>query len=502
MNKSYFSFLIIIVQILVFSLSLHAQDNVRNQLFGEANQMLEQVKEKKADLLAPTSYDRAMKYYNEATADFGKGANLEDIREKVKNAMIYFAKALDDGKAAEVTLRGVMAARTDAASAGAMTHSAELWKKGESQFNQAARELESGSETSARRTAGEAEASFRSAELEAIKTNYLAPARVLLKQADDLGVKENAPNALGRAKKFVAQVEDLLKQNRYDTDEARQLAQEAKYEAAHAIYLHRIISEMKQKDKTFEDVMVQNEAYIQDIASAVGVRARFDEGTAPPVKEIIAAIKERDAKIKKDASSLLESAETIRGKESEIDNLKQRVSSMENRVGSLTETERQLKEAGNELQRKLNTQYEQEETIRQVAGMFTEDEGSVVRDGNNIIIRLYGLSFPVGQNIIEPQYDDLLLKVQNAIKKFPKCTTAIEGHTDSQGSDEANQILSEARAKAVAEYLMANMGVEIPVKSQGFGESRPVASNDTPDGRAKNRRIDVVITPEWATKGK
>ena len=78
----------------------------------------------------------------------------------------------------------------------------------------------------------------------------------------------------------------------------------------------------------------------------------------------------------------------------------------------------------------------------------------------------------------------------------------IEGHTDSQGSDEVNQKLSGNRATAVAEYLMANMGVQTPINSQGFGESRPVASNDTPEGRAKNRRIDVVITPGWATEGK
>jgi outer membrane protein OmpA-like peptidoglycan-associated protein len=59
-----------------------------------------------------------------------------------------------------------------------------------------------------------------------------------------------------------------------------------------------------------------------------------------------------------------------------------------------------------------------------------------------------------------------------------------------------NQNLSERRANAVAEYLMANMLVEFPINSEGFGESKPIASNDSPEGRANNRRIDVVITPE------
>jgi outer membrane protein OmpA-like peptidoglycan-associated protein len=479
-----------------------AQDNLKNQLFGEVNALLDQAKEKKADLFAPISFSKAMGYYNEAAAAYGKQERLEDIQEKVKNASLYFAKSLDQAKIADAALSTAMAARTDASSAGAPNYAAELWKKGEEQFNRAARSLEEGSIEDARKRGSDAETLYRAAELEAIKSNYLSPARTLMKQAEEMGAKDNAPKTYARAQQLAAQVEALLKQNRYDTDEARTLAQESKYEAAHAIYLHRTIAAMKQNDKTYEDAILDAEAALQGAAGAAGIVGRFDDGYKQTVGEISAAIRERDAKLRFAADSLRETAELVRGKESEIENLKARVASMENRVGSLTEAERQLKEAGNELQKKLNSQRDQEETIRQVSAMFTDDEGNVLRDGNNIILRLYGLSFPVGKNVIEPQYYNLLTKVQDAIKKFPQCTIMIEGHTDSQGSDEANQALSESRARATAEYLMANMGVEIPIKSQGYGESRPVASNDTPEGRAKNRRIDVVITPSWAGQGK
>jgi outer membrane protein OmpA-like peptidoglycan-associated protein len=195
-------------------------------------------------------------------------------------------------------------------------------------------------------------------------------------------------------------------------------------------------------------------------------------------------------------------AEVIRSKENEIDNLRQQVSAMEKRLGTLSETEKQLQEQGKDLERKLMFKQQQDQTIRELAAKFTEDEASTLRDGDNLIIRLYGLSFPVGKSTIETQYYTLLTKVQDAIKKFPNCRVTIEGHTDSQGSDDVNQTLSEARAKAVAEYLMANMSVTLPINNQGYGESRPIASNDTPEGRAKNRRIDVVITPEWAAAGR
>ena len=216
------------------------------------------------------------------------------------------------------------------------------------------------------------------------------------------------------------------------------------------------------------------------------------------MKDALAAIKEKYAKEAQNADKLAAAAEAIKGKENEVENLKEQVASMESRLGSLNEAERKLQETGKELEHKLDVQRAQEATIRAVSSMFTEEEGNVLRDGDNIIIRLYGLTFDVGKSTIEPEFYTLLTKVQDAIKKFPNCRVTVEGHTDSQGSDDANQTLSEKRAKSVAEYFMANMNVDLAVNSQGYGESRPIASNDTPEGRSKNRRIDVVITPEWA----
>ena len=489
----------------VFFFVAQSQDNLRTQLFSEADQMLNQAKEKKADLYAPTSFEKGMNYYKEASDYFDHGRRLEDIRERVKNAAAYFAKALDACKLGEARFSATMAARTDASSAGAPKSTSELWTKAEERFKQAARDLEYGSVGDAQKEGNEATTIYRSAELEAIKTNYLSPARELLKKAGEMNVKDRAPKTLDRAQALVWQVEAFLSQNRYDTDSARQLAQEAKYEAAHAIYLSQTISKMKQDDKTFEDAILADENQFQRLASRLGLQARFDNGFDAPITEVTAAVNEKDAKAAKQeenlshaADSLHQAAFTLKEKDSQIDNLKLQVASMEHRLGSLSENEKQLKQSGVELQQKLNEQHQQEQKIRGLSSMFTEEEGNVLRDGDNIIIRLYGLTFPVGKNTIEPQYYSLLTKVQNAVKKFPHCQVTIEGHTDSQGSDEINQALSESRAKSVAEYLMANMGVEIPVRSQGFGESQPIASNDTPEGKAKNRRIDVVITPESA----
>ncbi len=129
--------------------------------------------------------------------------------------------------------------------------------------------------------------------------------------------------------------------------------------------------------------------------------------------------------------------------------------------------------------------------------MFERDQARVLREGNDIIIRMTGLSFGVGKSEIEPRYFGLLTTVQRAIREFPGSRVTIEGHTDSFGGDDQNLQLSQRRADAVRQYLLANSSLDpAMVESVGYGETRPVASNDTVEGRARNRRIEVIIHPQ------
>ena len=87
-------------------------------------------------------------------------------------------------------------------------------------------------------------------------------------------------------------------------------------------------------------------------------------------------------------------------------------------------------------------------------------------------------------------------KLQDAIRMFPASRVTIEGHTDAYGTDEENLRLSAARAVAVREYLAANLAISPEaLQATGLGETRPIASNETPEGRSMNRRIDVVFQP-------
>jgi outer membrane protein OmpA-like peptidoglycan-associated protein len=106
------------------------------------------------------------------------------------------------------------------------------------------------------------------------------------------------------------------------------------------------------------------------------------------------------------------------------------------------------------------------------------------------------LSFSSGQAVIETEYFDLLRKVQDAIDTFPESTVVVQGHTDSHGADSTNQGLSQQRADAVRRYIESNMGLPAwRVDAVGYGETKPVANNETAEGRARNRRIDILIRP-------
>ena len=95
----------------------------------------------------------------------------------------------------------------------------------------------------------------------------------------------------------------------------------------------------------------------------------------------------------------------------------------------------------------------------------------------------------------QPGYEPEVQKVAEFMEKYPQTRASIEGHTDSRGSDEYNQNLSERRAKSITQILINEFGIaEDRVTPVGFGESQPTASDDTDEGHQRNRRVTAVLT--------
>jgi outer membrane protein OmpA-like peptidoglycan-associated protein len=136
------------------------------------------------------------------------------------------------------------------------------------------------------------------------------------------------------------------------------------------------------------------------------------------------------------------------------------------------------------------------EQFTAIENMFDREQARVSREGNRMIIRLVGLTFQSGQAEVPAAARGLLEKVKAATEVFPRSQVVVEGHTDSYGSDETNLALSRKRAEAVSAYL-AQLGVPaLRMSAVGYGETQPIANNDTEQGRARNRRIDIIIEPQ------
>lgn len=459
--------------LLILSVSGYtADDSMRASLFKNADKLLQEAKDTQADVLAPESYSAASRAYQKAEERLKGGQSIEKIRRDLDKAIAYFKTSIEASRLGEVTFNKAMQARSDAKAAQSSEYATESWQKAESQFASAARTLEDGNVKRAKKTAAAAESLYRDAELAAIKANYLSETRKLIDSARKAKVDRYAPKTLNNAASLLSQAEKGLSEDRYDTDKPRLLAKQAKTEAKHAIYIADIAGSLRNKTLTPEDFILQTEKPLVEIASALDLVIEFDEGLEQPTK----FIRQQINNLQQDSHELAERQNQILALETELQTLEQKLGVQSERL------------AKQEAHRKR---------LKQVEGLFTPSEAIVMSQKGNVVIRTIGLNFQSGSSQIESRYFNLLKKVQKAISEYPDGAVVIEGHTDSFGSDEANLALSEKRADAVKQYLLANMAGSqgMQINAVGYGESRPIGNNETSEGRTKNRRIDLVLKP-------
>src|ERR1700674_1294125 len=113
-----------------------------------------------------------------------------------------------------------------------------------------------------------------------------------------------------------------------------------------------------------------------------------------------------------------------------------------------------------------------------------------------LIVNLSDVLFDTGKSSLSPVAREKLAKISGIVLAYPDLRLAIEGNTDSVGSDAMNQALSEQRAGSVRDYLAKENIPSASMTSRGFGKSQPVASNDTAEGRQQNRRVELVVSGE------
>ena len=459
-----------------------AQDELRRTFFKDVDAARAAADAADASLLAPRSYSDGADDYEDADIGLQRGRNIEYVRRKAAEAEASFAKATTAAELARTVLSQVMKSRQDAANAKATELSRDVWDRAQREFASAIRYLERGDLKNAKKKDIEATSLYRDAELIAIKAQYLSETRRLLTDAERARVGRYAPLTLGFAQRLLADAERELSENRYDTDLPRSLARQANYQAKHAIYLSEVVRDVRDKDLTVEELILQWEQPLLDIAGAADIVPAMSEGHEEVKADLIEYIEDSQNQVQ----ALRQEAEAniLR-----LADMEEEIRALDERLGGATE-ERAALVQRLEAQAMVKAQFEQ------VEKMFSRNEARVFREGDNVIVRLVGLTFDSGKADIKQNDFDLLEKVEKAIDVFPRSELIIEGHTDSYGGDASNQKLSQERAESIQQYMINAMRIpSYRLIATGFGETNPVANNETESGRARNRRIDIVIKP-------
>jgi len=449
--------------------TVNAQQTIENRL-NEIENMIAQLRMEKYDLICPNNFREALKKFEKANKDFRSGKNINQILKSLEEAQKFIREIKELGKQGKLLFQDALQARSDALTVRAPEFAGKEFEEAEKKLQQAGKRLEKGDLNEARNEGAKAERKFREAEFISIKETIVGRVKELLEKAEEQKVSEYAPYTIRESRNAYVSVLKLLEKDRYSQDEAISLTKEAEYQALHAVYLASIIKKLKKDEKNWELLIREFEDRLNNISAALGFEGKFDEGFSETEENIIMAINN----LKKENKILKTEIERY---SHENDSLSKRIKEFERTVLSELEYKKEL-----------------EKKIHRIENLFDEGEAQVLLSGNKIIFRLFALTFQSGESFILPEHFLLLTKVMQALREFPNSRIEVAGHTDALGDDAYNFQLSERRAMAVRSYLLANMNIQPDqIQSRGYGETRPIASNESPEGRQLNRRIEIIL---------
>jgi len=428
------------------------------------------------NVLAPTWFERAESSLNGAKKGLDRGDLLSEILDNIAIGRAQLRRAEEIAKVSQTMLPNAIKARNMARNAGA-TSLGDAYADAEERFIGLTQAIEDNNLNYARRSQARVVERFRILELRAIKIRTIGEVRRLIISAKKQGMHKIAPQSFALAEKKLADADAFITENPYQKEKMHKIATEALFMAQR---LH-IVAQQSEKVETMEPEQIT--LWVEGILYQTSVNLSAQDMRNQPfhkqLENILATVSAQHA----DHKFVVENTKK---QQDEIEELHQQIASLEGQ--SLKE--RQEKE-------RLLDEKQFNQKLSSIQDYFKPQEAEVYKKQNQVIIRLKAMQFPVGQSVIMPENYGLLSKVQRAIRTFGEPDVIIGGHTDSTGSEGLNEHLSQKRADAVRQYFVANRTLPYEkIIAVGYGSMRPLASNATEGGRAMNRRIDVIITPE------
>lgn len=399
--------------------------------------MIKLAQSNQVDILSPNNFNSAKHAWETAVEARTKNKEQKFVLHQIALSQAFIDKANEVAVISTQLLQGPAEARKDAIAANSTTYFPKETENLDKDFIALTSQIEKNDTAIGESKRSKLETKYRELELSSIKKEKLETAQNNLNEAIKEGAKKLTPETLAWAQKRFAEDEAMIESHRHNKDDINIASTDATTSSSRLLKMVRLA-----KNSTASKP--------EDYAKEVEKNEMAAEAAAKEIKQ----------------------------KESE-----------------LATTQEKLNEEASRNQR-LESQVNIDKEFEKARKEFTTSEADVYRQGDKLLLRLKSLSFEKNKTDIDSKNYSLLTKVQKVLSELGPSKIEIEGHTDSIGSKKINENISAKRAEAVKSYLTANNNItEDKVTALGLGDSKPLKSNKTAEGRAQNRRVDIIIEP-------
>ena len=447
------------------------QDQVINQYpqIQALDSALQQAESAEAQILAPKTYQSTAKLLSESisAAQEGKIEKAQTIAQEGLNQVSGLTSTTANSR--EI-MQDVLQAREHLYAADVVSlHSTEVTDL-DNDLMKATMLIEKGNIEKAKKLRPELLADYQNLELSTLKKGIVDQAMAAVADAKKQRAAKLAPKTFARAEEQMLLATNLLDSDRSQTVEAEAYAKEAKWLAEKSASIAETVTDFDRRDYSTEDIILWHQRQLEVINQPLGLALPFNLADTKPAESLRDAIVAQQEEMKA----------AIATEQEANDKLAINTQAHQNELAA--RQEELIKE--NAYQKKCDI----------VQDMFNANEANVYLQGENVVVSAFGFDFLSGKSEIQTKNFPLMNKIIRAIKIFPNADIEVIGHTDSTGDETVNQSLSNDRAEKVAKFLVEIGDVsQDKITSQGYGESRPIATNETIPGRAENRRVEIII---------
>ncbi len=442
------------------------------------------------NILSPKYYEKATDLYAQAMS-LAKADNNK-ASAKAEEGLKALAQAKKTEALNKDVLEEVLAVRAKAVKSKASISSPDAFEDAEEQLLELTSLIENGDVEKAKENRAKAMKAYADIELASIKVNIVDAAKKAIEQAKDNDIDDYAPRTMKLAEEDYQLALNTLDADRRETTKANEHAQRSIWNVERAIGISEVIKNFEQSDFEEEDKVLWYQEQVARIVSPIQSKVGFNDQNKQVVKTLTGKVQnlvdEKDSVTVAMTAAQARELKIAKEKELALAEAKAREAKI------AKEKELALAEAQQKVDADNQRKAEVAAKFNGIQSMFTQNEADVYRQVDNVLIRAHGFSFKSGNSEIDAANFGLLNKIIKAIGEFPDAQLVISGHTDNSGSDAINLRLSKERGKKVADFLIEVGHIDAGrIESNGYGKAKPVARNDTKEGRAANRRVEILI---------